>query len=316
MIITDTIKLFFNNSGLIWKILLYQLVCSILVCGVAVACCYPLIVGLVDSGVFDQIANIISDSFFNFQINEILSNLGSIMSQFLGIITSNSAQFVPLLILLFIVLGIGGSFIFGLMQIPVMECIYGFMGSFSKLGFGGCFIKDFGRSVRFSLARLAIVLPFDILILAVFLLSLRLFSFGVVLSMLAPFIIVFVLTALISIRISLFSTWASSIVVKNSKIFTGLKDSFKAVSKTYKQMFGTSVAITLIIIVLNVSAIMFTASVGLFLTIPSSVLLCYVFAQVAFFYANGLRFYLDKQTIVTPRKIEDFESLKTLKNIV
>ena len=72
----------------------------------------------------------------------------------------------------------------------------------------------------------------------------------------------------------------------------------------------------LIAIALNVLAVILTASVGLIVTLPFCILLIYTYNMVAYFYANGMRFYVEKNKIVTPIKIEDFESIKVLKNII
>ena len=316
MLFTDTIRLTFTNSGLMWRMMLYMLLGIVLICGIAVACCYPLIMELVDSGFFDQIVNAVSAGFLNFDSGHILSDTASIMTQFWDILSANSAELIPFVVGLFVIIGIGGSFYLGLMQIPCIECIYGNMSSYSRLAFGGCFIKNFGRSVKFALARLLVVLPMDIIILVAFFASLELFALSDIVSALAPFIIVLILIALFSIRICVTSTWASSIVAKNNGIWAGLKDSMSGMAKTFRSMFSTAIILTLLMLVVNVIVFVLTAGVGLLITIPCSVLLYYVYGNTAFFYANGLKFYLDKNTIVTPRKLEDFDKLADLKNIV
>ena len=316
MMFLDTQKLTFNNTNLLWKVLLYYLICIVLVCGITVAVCYPLIANLSNLGFFADLHNTVQSSLFNFRIDQTLLIIGDIFVDFANIVASDVALYLPYTIAAIAIVMILGEFLLGLADIPVKECLYGYMGSWSRLGFTGCYIKDLKKSVKYSLARWLIVFPFDALLIAGLIGIVYFFHTYATWAALMPFALVFVLMIFIAIRTMLFNGWSCAIIVKGKRIFEGLRGGIHSYNKAFGKVFGLSMTNTLLIIAINILAVMLTASVGLFITIPFSVLYLYTFSMTAYFYTNGLRFYIDKNKIVSPRKIEDFESMNVLKDII
>lgn len=316
MMFLDTQKLTFNNANLLWKVLLYYLVCIVFVCGITVAVCYPLIVNLSNLGFFADVHNIVENSLFNFRIDQTLLVLGDIFDNFVNIVSSNLALYLPYTIVAIAIVMLFGEFLLGLADIPVKECLYGYMGSWSRLGFMGCYIKDLKKSIKYSLVRLFTVLPFDLILIAGLVGIIYFFHIYTAWAAFAPFALVLVMMLVLGIRNVLFGGWACAIIVKGKGIFEGLKSGIRSYNKALGKVLGISMTSILIIIALNILAVMLTASVGLFITIPFSVLYIYTFSMTAYFYTNGLRFYIDKNKIVSPRKIEDFESMNVLKDII
>lgn len=295
---------------------MYVFFALLITLGLAVVCCYGLVNELINAGFFAEINTMINNSFLNLHIGDILVNFAHMISALGEILISNFVQVLPLLILLFVIVGVFGSFVFNLMHIPSTECIYGYMGSLSKLGFSGCFIRHIKLSIKYALARTLIVLPYDIMMLWAVFGSMELYTLGGVWSVLASFVVILVIVLLYALRNVLFGNWATSIVVKQCGVWAGLGDSVRDNFKVFRTNMPISMVLVLIIVALNMASVMFTAGVGLFLTIPCSMLLMYVFNNMMYFYGNGLRFYIDKDKIVSPRKIENYESINTLKDII
>ncbi len=316
MMFLDTLKLTFNNANLLWKVLLYHLVCIVLVSGVTVAVCYPLISNLSSAGFFADIVALAEHNAFNLRLDQTLITVADILNKFIDIVVSDLPLYLPYTIAAIAIIMIFGEFLGGLAEIPTKECLYGYMGSWSRLGFMGCYIKNLGRSVKYSLAKLLIVLPFDLILIAGIIALMHLYKLGFVWSVFAPFLIILALTLFLSIRQVLFGGWASSIIVKNKRIFEGLRAGMHSYSKAFGRVFSVAISAVLIVIAINIMAITLTASVGLIVTIPFTIIYLYTFNMVAYFYTNGLRFYIDKNKIVSPRKIEDFESMYALKDII
>ena len=316
MMFLDTIKLTFNNLNLLWKVLLYHAICLVLVCGLTVAVCYPLVVHLSNAGFFGDVVGVLQSSMFNFQIDQILNFVVDVFEKFVDVVSSDTATFLPYTIVALCMVFVLGEFLFGLADIPTKECLYGYMGSWSRLGFLGCFIKNLGRSAKYSLARLLVVLPYDLLIFACLGGLLYVFTLGTKLTLFIPFLMVLVLVLFLTFKITLFGGWSCAMIAQNKSTFRGLADGTKAYLKAFGKVFSVAVSIVIIVIAINVFAVMFTASVGVVLTLPLSLLCVYTFCMVAYFYTNGLKFYIDKNNIVSPRKIEDFESINVLKDII
>ncbi|MBR7091541.1 MAG: hypothetical protein IKC79_03740, partial [Clostridia bacterium] len=141
-------------------------------------------------------------------------------------------------------------------------------------------------------------------------------ALGGVWSILTSFVVILVVVLLYALRNVLFGNWATSIVVKQCGVWAGLRDGVKDNFKVLRNFVPMSMALVLIVVAINMASIMFTAGVGLFLTIPCSILIMNVFDVMMYFYGNGLRFYIDKDVIVSPRKIENYESINSLKDII
>lgn len=316
MSIDNSFKLFVNRFNLVWKVLLYQLVCVIVLAGISLACCYNLIESLVQTGFFDRVAQFFVDNVFNVRIDLLMTNVSVLINQFFEIISADLSTLLPLVIVLFVIIVFGGTFLFSLADIAITECMYGFMGSCAKLSFTGCLISNLGRSVKYALSKMATVMILDLLIITGLIFSFRLLSIGGIMNYLGPIILLAGLILLLSFRYAFFCCWAPAVVVKNQSIFKALKDNFKSIFKKFKTVWLSQLAIIVILFVINVGVLILTCGVGCLFTIPASILYSCIVNNVLYFQLNGLRYYIDRENIVTPKKVEEQESLNTVKFIV
>ena len=316
MMFLDTIKLTFNNSNILWKVFLYHFVCIILLSGITLAVCYPLIVHLSGAGFFADALGITEATMFNFKFDQVLNVVCDVFVSFGTAISADLGTYLPYAIVAVCLIVLLGEFLFGLAELPTKECLYGYMGSWSKLGFAGCFVKNLSKSVKYSLARLLVAVPFDIVLVAMMGGLLYVYNLGTMWSIFVPFLMVLAFLLVATLRTVLLGGWSCAIIVKGKGVFAGLKDGAHSYAKAFGKILGVALSLVLVAIALNVLAVILTASVGLIVTLPFCILLIYTYNMVAYFYANGMRFYVEKNKIVTPIKIEDFESIKVLKNII
>lgn len=315
MILDNSFRIFMNKMGLIGRVLLYQIIILVLLCGVALACCYPLVTELSNSGYLLEFGRFIEDNLFNFRIDQILEGFAVLTNDFLAII-SNNLGLVPFVVMLFVVFVVGGTLLLGLCELPVTECVYGYMGSLARLNFMGYFISNIGRSFKFRLCKLITTFPLDLAIVCAFYGLLQLFFVGGVVSAVAPFIIIFALLLLITIRQSLFAEWSSSVVVNNIGIWQGLKENFKNISKNFKTVFGATAIAVIFAFAINYGLSALTCGVGLLVSIPATILYFRIMYNVIYFHFNGLRYYVDKDRIITSKKVEDTERIQNLRDII
>jgi len=316
MILDNSFRVFANKSGLIWRVLLYELVCILLLCGIALASCYSLFTILSADGFISDVGDFITANLFNFRIDQILQGISVLFNDFLVIISLNIAQLLPFVIILFLIFGVLGSVIMGLVELPLIECIYGYMGSCSRLNFMGYFISNLGRSLKFRLTKLITSVPLDLCIILAFFGLLQLFTIGGILNILAPFIMVLALIVLIAIRQSLFAEWGACIVVNNTTIWKGFRDNFRNIRKNYKSILGSVVISVILAFAINYGLSALTCGVGLFISIPATIVFFNVMYNVIYFHLNGLRYYIDKDRIITPKKLEDQERIGDMKNLI
>lgn len=317
MITTDSIKLFLRNGGLVWRVMVYIVICALLLGGLSVAICMPFIQQLVDTGCFNQIFDIFTGNVANIQLGAILGSVSQVVIDIMNIISQNIGTMLPMAIGLFFIWGVLGSFLFGLGELAVADSLYGYMGSNTKIGFTSCFIKNIVRSVRLQLSKVVTVLPFNMLIWAAVYgcLMMHTSSSTLVLAI-APFVLILVVTVLLALKRTIFCAWAPCIIVQNTGTWESLGYCMQDVFKNFGKIYGRQFILTLSIIAVTIAAIILTASVGLILTIPAGVVFCGVMNMVIYFYINGLKFYVDDDVIVSSKKKESLENINSLKDII
>lgn len=317
MIITDSCKLFLRNGGLVWQVMVYIIICTLLLGGLSVAICMPFLQELSDSGCFDKIIDIFTGNVANIQLGAVLGSVSELIIDIMNIIFSNVATMFPYAIALFVIWGVLGNFLYGLGELAVSDSLYAYMGSSTKIGFTSCFIKNIVRSTKLQLVKLVTILPFNIVIFVAMYGCLMMYTASSVFVVtIAPFVLVLVTTVLIALKRTIFCAWVPCIVVQNTDTWESLGYSLSDVFKSFGKIYGRQFILTLFIIAITIASIILTASVGLVLTIPAGVVFCGLLNMVIYFYLNGLKFYVDDDVIVTSKKKETFENIKTLKDII
>ena len=317
MVITNSLKLFMRNGGLVWRIMAYFLLVGLLVVGITFAICYPLIAKLSEAGFFAQIAELIGNSFVNIRIDQIFIGIGQLLINLGEIIIANLNEILPLLIIFVLIVIVLGSFLLGLSEIAVLDCLYGYMGSNSKLGFASCFVKNLGKSLKLQLSKLLINIPYMIIITLIIIGSLFIFNMGGFwIQLIVPTGCVLLLTLFASFKSTLFCTWTAGMVVQNWTVWHSFAEGVKSVWRNFGKIYGRRLVLTLSFVAINVLAWILTACVGCILTIPATVLFVNIFNMVVYFSTNGLRFYVDSESIHSPKKKEDWEPIRHLKDII
>ncbi len=316
MILDNTFRVCLNQPKLLWKVFLYQIVWLIIVFGITLASCYSLVEQLVANGFFESVGKFFTDNILNIRLDVILANVSSLVDQLWSIILENSEQLLPLIILFFIIVIILGAFIISLMEIPLIETVYCYMGSCVKLNFLGCYISNFKRSIKYAFARLVTTLPIDIIIIIATIFSLKLFILGGIVSMIAPFIIVLLFVLLVSLRQSLFALWTPAIVVANLGVWQGLKVNFKLVFKNFRSIFSAHLMVIILVFAINFGLGILTCGVGFIISMPATVVYYGILSNILYFHYNGLRYYIDKDRIISPKKMEERERITDIKFIV
>lgn len=310
MMYKNTFRLFFSNASSIWKTFLYLLVTS-LVTGLTLLIALPVIKALSNAGVFAQIGELMSKLFTLMESGEFGSSLISILDNTTKVILDSSI--IGYVIVFFVILVIAINIFGSIYSLSMADNLYGYMSS----GFHGQYMVSMFDTIKkgtlLGLAKTIVVFPVDIVIFIVLSFCVKLFTLGGLYAVFAPIIILATFTILFSLRLTLFCGWESAICVQDCSVFAGLKMGIVAVSRRFARTLGCAFALILTILSVNIFASLFTLGFCLVITIPSSALLVTIFGNVMYFGSQGMRFYVEDDFVISPKKLEVTDSPRKTK---
>lgn len=316
MMYKNSIKLLFSNFNIVWKVLLYVLVMTLIVFGLAYATALPVFNVLVNNGFIESVTSLYESFINNLNGVELFRGIGELSILFINTIISNLHTIgIYIGLFIFVILFLG-RFLLGLTHLTVSEVLYASMSSNMKVGFLYTLFTNFRKVVLLELTKFIITFPIDLFIGYVIIMCFKLFAVKGIVAFLTPFIIILVAVVLLSLRITVFSGWVPMIAVKNNNIFGALIKSFKLQERRFFKILGNSVGLILTIIVGNLFVALFTLGVGLVLTIPLTLVLLDCFQMVSYYGCYGMRYYVDNSTIVEPRKMNETDTVKSTKYVI
>lgn len=313
MIFRNTFRLIITNFSLVWKLLCYYFICfviTLLFCG---AVAYPILAELNSANVFSDLISLINN-FFVSTPAQTATTFESVGQTINGIISSSNYTFN------YVFIGIFVFFIFPVMfdmaVVPAGEVVYGYMATQTKYSFSGRYFKSFLKSLKFSLTRYFVTLPFNIILLFLVYAMVKVATMGNILYILLVVLLLGVLILTLALRSALFSCFAPSYDIVNKDVFSALKENFKCVKNKFGSIFSTSILLVLICFALNLIFAVFTLTVGLLVTIPFTVFMFVVFQMVSFFSAEGERYYIYTDTLIKPKTFEETQDVERLKFLI
>lgn len=312
MMFKNSTKLLIANFSIVWKLILYY----VLVAGITIGLIAPFFGEIAThfnaSGTLSEIGNILTH--FNVSVNP-FTLVGEISQVVLKLVELAFTFFVAnpviatyLTIVIFYVF----PFLLGLKDLPIAQTLFGYMSSLTRYNFVGAFMRLFGRSVRYSLFKSLIMLPFNLLICIVFVLTLKLTAIGGIISYFLPFILVAIILLLASLKKTIFAGWTPAKVVYDCNMFKAFRKGFKAVCRRFLKVFSTALVITLLCAAVNYLFGTFAFPI----IIPFFAGAFHVFEMVMFYGSQGMRYYVDLDTIISPKRLEENDSFKKVKNII
>lgn len=317
MMFRNSVRLLFSNFSTVWKILLYKIFVWTIVLGIATTVAMPIITLLQDNNFFVEVKSAFEGFMLNMDMYSILNSLIAVINNLVNIINNNIEAILPNLIgVILIVFGLG-YFLNNLASLATTETLNGYMSSNANLGFSNTYVKNFLKSFVYSLFKTIINLPIIILICITVYNMLPLFaSSNELVALFAPLIIISVGVLLTSLYITLFSGVAASIVVHDLGVIKGHKKGFRAVSRRFFKTLSNAIVIVLTIFIFNIFILSMTAGAGLIISLPSSTFLVAIFGIVMYYGSNGMRYYVDPDTVLTPKKLEEQDKVKKAKFII
>ncbi len=311
MIFKNSLKLFVANFSVFWKLLLYKLM-------VIAFCCVLLIPTF---SVWNEAFNSVefSELLIGFSTKTVFVNISALMRSlyvvveaFLDAVAILYSAHTFMLFYTAVILLVILPFLFGLFTIPAGEGLYSYMASLNRSSFMANFVSKLGKSAVYSLIRTLILLPF----LAVFLTGayylLSLCKSSGIIQIFLPIMLVVYIALLLSLFTTFLSGFMPACVAFDISPLKAFKKGLKAVSRMFLRVFSS-------VFVIFFFTIIFTfimTSFSLIALIPLASVAIIMLDMVMFFESQGNRYYVDLDSIVTPRKLEQCEKFNKVKNII
>ena len=306
MILKHSLMLFINNVHLTFKAMLYRLVVTVLF-GVTVTLFvkYNLSV-ITESAEAEAFFSSVKGAFSKFIGGDyaFAKNVSDTYGDLIKFIGDHTSSVVATAIFI-CVMGWLTSFLLGLSRFAMMKVVDAHMSAISKKGFMEALISSLKVSIPFEAAFTLVKTLVYALIFA---------SAMLLISLTIEFLSVFSLTLALLLVIflsSLFLT-ATSLVRPSVASGVGLKAAFRAkpTKKEYWTNFATYALAFTAALVFNCNFFFFTFGAGIVISFPITDVLLTCIGLVIFYELGGKKYYVDYDTIVTPKKLrEDGELL-------
>ena len=308
----DTLKLSFVNSTNIWKLILYRFLCLLCVLGLTTVIAWPIINALIKNNFFVNLQSSFENMLFTLNFEKLFASIDSVFKDFWSIIVTNGLVVQTILCAVFVIILV--SFLEQYAKVALNQCIYGYMSSLTKYGFTNSYISNFGKATVLGTLKLVTLLPINILIwLGAYLFASSLYA---KIGVFAIILVFFLLTIIVSLKNTFFAGWVPASIVHGESAFKSLTMGFSAVFRNFFKTYSSFLMLTLAVFVVNVVTFSFTAGVGLIVTIPLTTLLFVIMGETMYFQSLGMRYYVDGEHIITPKKFEERDSFEKVKDII
>ena len=124
--------------------------------------------------------------------------------------------------------------------------------------------------------------------------------------------LILVVVLVVGLKLAALSGWAPSVVAFNKCATKAFGKGVNAV----KRRFPSALSSFAVLVSLFMAAIYLFGFYALIAIIPFSALIVSIFGQVMFFESQGMNYYITPENIIKPRKLEQADSIKKIKNII
>lgn len=318
MVFRNAFRLLLSNFSSVWKVLVYYLICIALTVAVCYYVAEPIIAELSKANVFQDFVDMLNNIFYQKEgvIATTIETTNKILSTAWEVLKSNLQVFMFNYIFVIVWVVFVLPFMFDLAQLALGEVLYGFMTSQVKYGFTGRYIKNIGKGCIYSVSRYFVQLILNAITMFLFIVMVKFFTLGNILYVLLDILLLAAVVLVLTLKYTIFSCWMPGIAVLNLRCFKALNRNFKIVFKRFFKIFSNCLAIMLSAFVFNFLFFAYTFGIGLAFSLPVTVVLFAAFQMVTYFNSQGMRYYVYPDTFVSPKKFEEQDKIKKIKNLI
>ena len=305
MMFKNSIKLLCTNFDKVWKLLVYHIFC--------IGICFGLL-----SVFYGQYTEILDVVYHSSGLSEIFQS-GTIFGGTLTEALKTIANFIIMFFKEMFLRDIGHGvyfcfvvlyflpFLMNIGKYVTCEMMYGYMSSCQRQSFAATFIKTLGKSISYASVKVIYAMPFNAIVLVCLWALTR--AQSNIYDYVMPFLFVIIPSVLLPIKGLFNAGWAPAMVVYNHNVISsfgiGIRATFRRIDKVYSNLF----VIYLLAIVLSIVL----GAYSVLIILPVIFPLVHIFDMVMFFTSQGMRFYEDADTIISPKKLEEVDKIEDAK---
>lgn len=283
------------HFGIVWAVLLYMIICAAIIVGLSLPFILPIANAFGEAGVFRAVGDAVTSLFNDGGWNGLWDGLYGAYQLIIGVFEKND-RVASLTMMFFIFIAVlAFRFVFGLYEIPLATVLDGRMACNAEYGFGGKFVSTLGVSIRFSLAKMPIMIAFD----AVSFAAIYGITKAIGMNVALPFIIILILFVTRALRSSLTACWAPC-VVNGMGVIKGFARSSEICFKRFGSVYSTYIISWLLIFACGLFITLFTLGVGMIVALPFAMSLLGHIGITVFYNKTGKRYYIDGAVFTPP----------------
>lgn len=312
MMFRNSVKLLFSNFATVWKLLLYYLIITLIGVGLVAPVFSSVVEVFRSHNFFEVLVDLLTTFNLGTNILSIFASFGTVISTLVACILDYFVIHTWLAVYLTFLFVVLLPFLYELGGIAAGEILYGYMSSQAQVNFTGRIFSSVRKSFKYILAKLLIATPINILIFYLIYKVFALTALGGTIKFAVPLIITVVLCLLVTLRLVLFAGWLPALIVNDCGVWSAFARGIRAVGRRFFRTFSTM----LVFVLLNICIDVLFGSIAFLLLVPLGVYFVYIIDFVMFYGSQGMRYYVDADTIISPKRLEEVDRFSRCKDII
>lgn len=312
MMFRNSVKLLFSNFATVWKLLLYYLIITLIGVGLVAPVFSSVVEVFRSHNFFEVLVDLLTTFNLGTNILLIFASFGTVISTLVACILDYFVIHTWLAVYLTFLFVVLLPFLYELGGIAAGEILYGYMSSQAQVNFTGRIFSSVRKSFKYILAKLLIATPINILIFFLIYKVFALTALGGTIKFAVPLIITVVLCLLVTLRLVLFAGWLPALIVNDCGVWSAFARGIRAVGRRFFRTFSTM----LVFVLLNICIDVLFGSIAFLLLVPLGVYFVYIIDFVMFYGSQGMRYYVDADTIISPKRLEEVDRFSRCKDII
>ena len=291
MPIKNSLKIFASKFSMVYSILLYLVIATVVLASVSVFALIPVYRFLEAEGVTAKAGDVITKFVINGYNSELFEQTVECLEKIDEVMRTRSDLVVLTALCFTLFIGVFCRLVYGMLELPMLKKIKGAMSDNADYGFIGLYVSCFGKSFVFSLCKIMLKILADAIVLFGVLLLSEVLMFSSA-KVFIPFIDCIILVAYFTFSHCITACWGASVATDGRSLFGSLKLSWKMFFSDSARVYGTFVITAFLLLGINFFIARYTFGAGIIISLPVSIYLVYIFDMTYFYTKRGYRYYV------------------------